>query len=448
MALENPAIDTVFLGGGAGGGKTWFICETRLINALRYPGYRSFIGRNELTRLMQSTYITWCKVSQFHKIPAGTWHLNGQYHYIDFTNGSRIDLLDLKYLPSDPLYERFGSLEYSDGALEEAGEIHALAYDVMKSRIGRHQIGEVKPTMVITGNPKKNWTYTEFYKPWRDKILPSNTVFIQSLFGDNPWTAETYGKQLRSIKDKITRQRLMLGNWEYEDDPSTLIDFEAITDLWTNSIPEDLKAMTVDVARMGKDKTVIFIWLGKNLRKVYIYKKQDTEVTRQKIRDMARTEQIPYSRIVIDEDGVGGGVVDSLKGVKGFIGGSSPLAQKEDMDRPAYRNLRTQCYYLLAETINTHKMAINCEVISDEPANFRDLLTEELEQVKEKNPDSDEKKLQIIPKEDIKLSIGRSPDFADALMMRMLLDLNASGEVDIIGLQRVQQNRTRRYEFQ
>src|SRR3990167_6994076 len=88
MALENPVIDTVFLGGGAGGGKTWFICETRLVNALRYPGYRSFIGRNELTRLMQSTYITWCKVSKYHKIPADTWHLNGQYHYIEFTNGS------------------------------------------------------------------------------------------------------------------------------------------------------------------------------------------------------------------------------------------------------------------------------------------------------------------------------------------------------------------------
>ena len=128
----------VYFGGGAGSGKSWWLCETRLINCLRYPGYKSFIGREELKRLMTSTFITWCKVCKHHGIPAAMWKLNGQYNYIEFTNGSRVDLLDLKYLPSDPLFERFGSLEYSDGAIEEAGEIHFLAYDVQKSRIGRH----------------------------------------------------------------------------------------------------------------------------------------------------------------------------------------------------------------------------------------------------------------------------------------------------------------------
>jgi hypothetical protein len=204
--------------------------------------------------------------------------------------------------------------------------------------------------------------------------------------------------------------------------------------------------MIVDVARLGKDKTVITLWLGKELTKVYIYKKQDTDVTRQKIREMAIAERIPFSRIVIDEDGVGGGIVDSLKGVRGFIGGSSPIPNKND-EKPNYRNLRTQCYYYLAECINTRKMAIRAEVISDEPSNFQDLLTEELEQIKEKNPDSDDKKLQIIPKEEIKEAIGRSPDFADCLMMRMLLDIEPVRPADIVGIQRVHQQRTRKYQF-
>jgi phage terminase large subunit len=35
-----------------------------------------------------------------------------------------------------------------------------------------------------------------------------------------PHTAEEYGKQLATITDKATRERLMFGNWEYDDDPS------------------------------------------------------------------------------------------------------------------------------------------------------------------------------------------------------------------------------------
>ena len=98
----------VLFGGGAGGGKSWWLCETRLVNCYLYPGYKSFIAREELKRLMASTYLTWCKVCAFHGIPKDEWFLNGQYSYIEFRNGSRIDLLDLKYLPSDPFYERFG----------------------------------------------------------------------------------------------------------------------------------------------------------------------------------------------------------------------------------------------------------------------------------------------------------------------------------------------------
>jgi len=124
---------------------------------------------------MQSTYITFIKVCKYHGIPTTEWKLNGQYNFIEFKNGGRIDLLDLKMLPSDPLYERFGSTEYSDGAIEEAGEVHYLAKDVLKSRIGRHLNKElgIIANLLSSGNPKKNWTKTEYYIPWiKGKKMP------------------------------------------------------------------------------------------------------------------------------------------------------------------------------------------------------------------------------------------------------------------------------------
>jgi len=69
QALNNKEITDIFFGGGAGGGKTWIICESRLINAIRFPGYRSYIAREELKRLMQSTYVTWTKVCIYQKTP-------------------------------------------------------------------------------------------------------------------------------------------------------------------------------------------------------------------------------------------------------------------------------------------------------------------------------------------------------------------------------------------
>lgn len=417
QALNNKEITDIFFGGGAGGGKTWLICESRLINAIRFPGYRSYIAREELKRLMQSTYVTWTKVCKHHKIPDHLWKLNGQYNYIEFTNGSRIDLLDAKFLPTDPLYERFGSLEYTDGAIEEAGEIHPLFRDVMRSRVGRHLNDKIHPSTLITGNPKKNWTYNEFYKPWKEGTLPKNKVFIQALYNDNPYTAESYGKQLSQLSDIKLKQRLMAGNWEYENDPDMLMSYDNIIDLFTNSIEEvSEKYMTIDVARLGVDKAVINIWQG--LRVIFIKTIAKCGIDQLEIecRTLASEYKIPFSHIIADEDGVGGGLVDNMRGIKGFVGNSTPL--EENGVKPNFKNLRSQCYYKLASYVNNHKMAINCQ---DET--IKQSIVEELEQIKGANIDNTDQKRSVISKDKIKEVLGRSPDYADTLMMRMWFEL-------------------------
>jgi phage terminase large subunit len=221
----------LFFGGGAGGGKSWVGCEWILTNCQRYPGSKWFIGREELSRLMKSTYITWAKVCKHHGV--SDWKLNGQYNYIEFANGSRVDLLDLKHAPSDPLYERFGSLEYTGGWIEEGGEVAFKAFDTLKSRVGRHMNREYDliGKILVTCNPKKNWLYQDIYKPWKEGRLPSGYAFIQSLYNDNPYTADSYAQDLAAIRDQATKQRLMYGNWEYDNDPAALMEYDAIVDL-------------------------------------------------------------------------------------------------------------------------------------------------------------------------------------------------------------------------
>lgn len=404
-ALKTHSI--IFFGGAAGGGKSWWLCETRLINCYLYPGYKSFIAREELKRIMESTYITWCKVCQRHNIPKSDWKLNGQYNYIEFFNGSRIDLIDAKYLPSDPLFERFGSLEYTDGAIEETGEIHYLAFEVLKTRIGRHLNDEygIRPTMALTGNPKKNWTYSLFYLPFRNDTLPEDTAFIQSLYNDNPYTAETYGKQLASIKDRATKERLMYGNWEYEDDPTILIPVDVINDMFSNShVKGGHKRIVADIARYGSDRAIVTVWDDLILIEYITFDISSTVEIENCINALRSKHNISASNTVVDEDGIGGGIVDHQK-CRGFVNGSKPY-------NPNYQNLKCECGYKLAELAG--EIWIQCDL----PQTEVEMIRQELGMLKTYDSDKDNK-LRILPKEKIKEVIGRSPDWMDVFIMAM-----------------------------
>lgn len=70
---------------------------------------------------------------------------------------------------------------------------------------------------------------------------------------------------------------------------------------------------------------------------------------------------------------------------------------------------------MLADYVNKNKISI-------EPSYFREDLIQELDVVVDTTT-LDDKKKTIISKEEIKEKIGRSPDYSDALMMRMWFEL-------------------------
>ncbi len=142
ILTDNEHVELLY-GGAAGGAKSWTGAVWLLFMCLCYPGSKWFIGRAELKRITQSTLITFYKVCNQYGVDDTLYKYNGQYNYIEFFNGSRIDLLDLQYKPGDPLYERYGSIEYTGGWIEEGGEVNFGAYDTLKTRIGRHLNNEL-----------------------------------------------------------------------------------------------------------------------------------------------------------------------------------------------------------------------------------------------------------------------------------------------------------------
>lgn len=409
-------------GGGAGGGKSWLGCEWEAAMCLNFPGVRYFMGREELRSLKDSTVKTFFKMAKNHGIQ-DTFRYYEHYSSIRFNNGSEISLLDLKYVPSDPMFERYGSTEYTGGLIEEAGEVHFNAFDTLKSRVGR-QLNEqynIPKKILITCNPKKNWLYHTFYKPWKEGTLESGYAFIQSLAIENDKIDKGYIESLDEIKDPTMKKRLKYGEWEYEDDPLSLVDYENILNIFTNQfVLSGKKYITADIARFGDDKTIIRIWDG--LRVLERIERSHLKVTEsaELIRKIASSHRIPMSQVIVDEDGVGGGVVDILH-CKGFVANSSPLfGENFDM-------LKSQCGYKLASLINDN------QIFENEPSPAkRQALVEELEQLKRKNEGSD-KKQAIMPKEKIKDLIGRSPDDLDTYIMRAWFELapKSSGRLNV-----------------
>ena len=407
--LKDKVTKEIIYGGAAGGGKSALGCLWLIEQCQNYPGTRWLMGRSKLKNLKETTLNTFFELSSILQI-SNQYNYNAQEHIIYWNNGSEILLKDLFLYPSDPQFDKLGSLEITGAFVDECNQIVFKAWQIVTSRC-RYKLKEYNliPKIFGTCNPAKNWVYSVFYKPNKDKTIPEFRKLIQSLPTDNPHLPQSYLESLLKL-DNNSKQRLYYGNWEYDDDPSSLISFNKIQDLYTNSfVNEGEKYISADIARFGSDSSVIGIWNGFILEEIVTLSKNKVTEAAEKILLLAKKYQVPNSNIIVDEDGVGGGVVDILK-CNGFVNNSSPLKNTETFEVENFNNLKSQCYYKLAELVNSSKIYIKDTV-------YKDLINEELEQVKQYNMDKDTKK-QILPKDKVKELIGRSPDFSDMIMMR------------------------------
>ena len=440
-------------GGAAGGGKTrlgWYLAITI---AESYPGSRCAVGRKELKNLKATTLTElWEIFRELGYVKDKDYSYNDNKSVLTFANGSEVLLVDTAFSPQDPEYTSLGGLPLTWAWLDESNETPEKAKSILKTRAGRFNkfkngrvvssvplgdtnFTEIKPFVLETFNPNKGHVHRDYYKPWKAGTLPPYRKFIRALPGDNPHLSARYIENLGRL-DKATRERMLNGNFDYDADPQKIMSYDAITDLPTNTLApyknKDVKTLIVDVARFGGDKIVLGTFKGLELYSLGIYTYQGTDETVTKARIEAQEESVPFGNILFDEDGIGGGCVDNMKGTKGFSGNSSPTLIwnyiKNGLAKANFTNLRSQCYFELADHVDTHRIAVkivkfqtNIEGYTLEQA-LLDLF-EELDATKKKDNPSDEAPKAIIAKAEIKDIIGRSPDIADILMMRMFYEL-------------------------
>ena len=411
--LDDTATDIVY-GGSKGSGKSYLGCSLIFGDAFTYPGTFYFIARKQLIDLRKYTIPTIYEVFEHWGITREYYRYNGNDNYFDLHNGSRVYLIDAKYMPTDPLYQRFGSMQMTRGWIEEAGEFTFDAKSNLQASIGRwkNDVYNLKGKLLQTCNPAKNYLYSDYYKKNKDGTLETWKKFVQAYPNDNKRLSSGYLENLGRILTKNQKERLLFGNWEYDDDPDLLVDYDAVCDCFTNEYATTgQKCISADLAMKGRDRFVSGYFNG-NIATVEIDKPKATgKEIEEDLSRLMKLRGVGRSQTVADSDGLGAYLESYLNGIKEFHGGATAT------DRKTYFNLKSECAYKLAEKIMKRELRIIC---TEEQA---EKIKEELMLLKAENIDTDTAKKRIISKEKMKEIIGRSPDYLDILIMGMYFEV-------------------------
>lgn len=408
--LRDNKTNEVLYGGGARGGKSWLGCAWILIECMQKPGSSWLVAREELTKLKDTTLLTFFKVVKELQFDKTEFHFNAQSLTVTFKNGSLIFFREIKYLPSDPEFDRLGSYDLTGCFLDESQQINAKAISVLKGRFSQLSGDGWKtiPKALYTCNPAKNWIYTDFVRPDSDSSLTEDRKFVKSLATDNPFVPEDYIENLKR-SDNVTVQRLLYGNFDYDDDPTALCDYDAIVDCFTNDhVEPGDKAISADLAMQGRDRFILGSWDGLICKIKRDKPKAGGKEIETDVRNVMQEDGVGRSQTVVDSDGLGAYLESYLNGIKEFHGGAKAYNSEE------FANLKSECGYKLAEVVNKREIKIICT------PEQRQAIIEELGVLKSDSVDDDEKKKRILKKDKMKQLLGRSPDYLDMLLMRMI----------------------------
>ncbi len=249
-------------------------------------------------------------------------------------------------------------------------------------------------------------------------VVPRSRTFIPSRVEDNPYYMATgYKAQLQALPEPL-RSQMLYGDFHagIEDDPWQIIPTAwvlAAQERWERmETPQiALTALGVDVARGGKDKTVIAARHGNWFALLQKYPGAATpdgpRVAALVVKAMAGTEATANVDII----GVGSSVYDHLKGkvkVAGvnFADGSTTSDKSKQL---TFVNLRAEVYWKMREALDP--------VTGDDLALPPD--KELLADLCAPHWTMRANGVQVESKEEIVKRLGRSPDCGDAAVLAL-----------------------------
>jgi hypothetical protein len=439
MAYESDA-DIVGYGGAAGGGKTDLMC-----------GKATTRHRNSMIFRREATQLTGV-IDRLTQILGNRDGYNGQEK--------------IWRLPKRQI--EFGSVPHLGDETRYQGRPHDfLGFDETTNFL-EHQVrflmGWLRTTdpkqkcqVLMTFNPPTSaegqWV-TRFFAPWLDKnhprpakpgelrwfavidgkdveredgapfehegtlIRPMSRTFIPSRVTDNPYLMGTgYMSTLQALPEPL-RSQMLNGDFSagLEDDPFQVIPtawVEAAMQRWTRPAKlEPMDSLGVDVARGGKDQTVIArrhkMWFDEPL--AYAGKETPDGPSTAGLVIAAMRDKAP---IHIDVIGVGSAPYDFLKEAGQHVLGVNVSETSHGRDKSGlleFKNQRSEYWWKFREALDP---ANNTGIALPRDSRLKaDLCAPKW--------GLQNAKIKVESRDDIVSRIGRSPDFASAYILALI----------------------------
>lgn len=225
-------------------------------------------------------------------------------------------------------------------------------------------------------------------------------------------------------QDRKHAIRLLKGCWYDVGGENDLFSLDVLEDAFSNSfVAEGERYISADVAMDGSDVFRIGVWSGLRLLKVYSYERSDGKFVWERLLAISKLWAVPGRNIVFDANGVGNFLSGFFRSSYDFRSQSAPIEQrpsdgKGEAVKVNYENLRTQCAYKASQVFSENGIYI--EVDDRE----KDMIAAELA-AHQKTGMNSAGRLTITRKDDVKIAVRRSPDYADLIFMRMVFELGA-----------------------
>lgn len=352
------------------------------------------MGRKQAVDFNDTTLETWKRF-----IPAETYRIREQAKEIVILGTVKIAFGGLDRTED---VNKFNSAEFAFFFVDQAEETTKDDISVLRASLRLVINGKPVPGKVLwTANPARCWLKDEFIVAPR-----ADQRFVRALPSDNPYLDDGYVEVLTNAfrhRPELLEAYLH-GSWEAFDDVN-----QVIRGAWVEAASKrrlypkhPRKLVVVDVARFGDDETVIYSMAETQITKEEIYGQKDTMWTAN--RAFVTQRELGDCPVVVDEIGVGGGVVDRLVelGCEQVISINS-AGKSADPER--FYNLRAEMWWEAAQSFAEGDIGL----AHDDPTLRAQLC--------EPGYSFRNGRILIEAKRDIKKRLGRSPDRADTYIM-------------------------------
>jgi len=274
--------------------------------------------------------------------------------------------------------------------------------------IGRLRRPNSAHQIFLTANTRgHDWIYTY----WKTGLKKHFVLFEGKTLQNKDNLPQDFLDSLEDLKklSPARYRRFVENSWDDDDVQDVIIGPDLVREAVERFIkvePPIKRIISIDVARMGSDRTVMYaLENGTIIGKEELEKKNTMETVGYAMIFSEKNKNI--QNFAVDEIGVGGGVVDRLRelGKKVVAVNSSAKAYN-----PKYKNIRAEFWGYGAEMFARGKVQLSNVVDEDED------LIQQLSWPKWKTITSGGQ-LQVESKDDIRERYKRSPDNADAFLM-------------------------------